>query len=462
MILLVRKLFSSYSLLVRVLFFTLLFGVLSFGRAFSIIHIEAHSLPIFVTEIVLLISLPLIISNGRELLKIPPLCLNISLVYFVFGFFYLLGGVLDKNLFALRDFAALCGYMLFFPLAFISSDSLKHIKLFLFIIVFANLIAIAMGTMLFFGAYPSWLYGFISKAKIFQIGIVYGISSAFLLVFYNYLKNKALRLLILLLVAINLYMLIIFGVRSLWVAVICLAVFLMLISGFRVMVKAYSKLLVSFLLISPVLFYINFAVFKSSHLDVLIGRGKSFTNALSGWNKLVSGKTFILYPRDGAALRDESERSGFNDIVWREKIWRQTIEFTSGAYLFGRGLGHYPTYDVEGYQKPRSAFTDSNIIPVHNYFLTIFYKLGFLGLALFLFINIYIFYYAIRYLKKCNSGFIKLVLIGALGALVFWHAMALFFDVIDSPPTSIFLWVFIGLIFSAVEIDRCQKSEFAV
>ena len=63
-------------------------------------------------------------------------------------------------------------------------------------------------------------------------------------------------------------------------------------------------------------------------------------------------------------------------------------------------------------------------------------------------------YYAIRHLKKCNSEFIKLVLVGVLSALVFWHVMALFFDAIDSPPTSIFLWIFIGLIFAAVKKDR--------
>ena len=449
MITLVQRLYSKYSLLVRALFFLLLFGVLSFGRAFSVIHIEIHSFPIFITEIVLFISLPLIIIKRRELLTIPSPFLNVTLVYFLFGYFYLLNGVLDQNLFALRDFILLSGYLLFLPLAFICFKSLKSVKLFFHIIVFANLIAIVIGKLLLFGTHYFWLYGFISKAKTFQIGIVYGMSSAFLLIFYNYLKNKAIRFFILLLVPINLYMLIMFGERSLWLATICLAIFLMLILGFRVMVRVYLKLLVSFFLIGSVLFYINFVVLKSPHLNVLIGKSKSLTRIFTG----LSSKPLILNKDDKLTLRGESERIGYDNIIWRSKVWSQTIEFTSGSYLFGKGFGRYPAYDVWGHQ-PRSAFTDSNITPAHNYFLTIFYKLGFFGLALFLFINIYIFYYTIRYLKNSNSEFIKLVLVGALGALVFWHAMAMFFDVIDSPPTSIFLWIFNGLILAMIELDK--------
>jgi hypothetical protein len=35
--------------------------------------------------------------------------------------------------------------------------------------------------------------------------------------------------------------------------------------------------------------------------------------------------------------------------------------------------------------------------------------------------------------------------------------MALFIDLIDSPPTSIFLWIIMGLIFASIEIDKQYK-----
>lgn len=458
MVPLAQKLYSKYHLLARMLFLSLIFGVLSFGRAFSVINIKVLSLPVFIIEIVLLSSLPLVISNGRELLKIPPLFLKIALGYFLFGFFYLLCGFSESGLFAIRDFVFLCSYLLFLPLTFICFKSLKAIKSLFFIIVFANVIALLVGKILIFGAGPSCFHEFISKAKTFQIGIVYGISSSFLLVFYDYFKNKTVRLFILLLASINLYMLIIFGERSLWVAVICLVVFLMLILGFRVMVKVYFKLLVCFLLVGSVLFYFNFMVFKSPRLEILMGRCKSTARVFTKEPGLPS--SFIK--QDKLTIKDRAETEGDANIIWRVKIWRQTIEFASNSYLFGRGFGRIIPYDIWGYQKPHSAFTDSKIIPAHNYLLTVFYKMGLLGLVLVMFINIYIFYYAIRHLKRCNSEFIRFVLVGALGALVFWYTMAMFFDVVDSPPTSIFLWIFMGLIFAAVEIDKCQKSEFVV
>jgi divalent metal cation (Fe/Co/Zn/Cd) transporter len=59
----------------------------------------------------------------------------------------------------------------------------------------------------------------------------------------------------------------------------------------------------------------------------------------------------------------------------------------------------------------------------------------------------------------CNSEFIKHFLLALLGAFIFWHAMALFFDIIDSPPTSIFLWILFGFIFGVVAIDKQLKKD---
>jgi hypothetical protein len=465
--------YAKYSFVAKISFFCFLFGVLSFGRAFSIIHISIYSFPIFVTEIILLISLPLIIVRWRELSKIPPLFLNIVLVYFLFGLFYSLRGFLDNNFFVFRDFTVLCCYALFLLLSFLCLNSVNLIKIFILIIVVANFIAILVGRMLISGPYSSWFYDFISQMKTFQIGIVYGISSVFLLTFYSYLKNKLYRLFILVLVAINLYMFIVFGIRSLWLAVVCLAVFLILILGFRIMVKLYFKLFISFILIGTVLFYIDFVVFKSPRLDILVGRSKGLVRALVRisdspasyvyYDKLMPtgsefGKTdkesLLIKPDERLALRKEAERVGYGNIIWREKIWVQTLKFASGSYFFGKGFGRYPRYDVWGYKKPCSPFVDSKLIPVHNYLITLFYKMGLFGLCLFLFFNIYVFYYALSCLKKCKTIFAGLVIKSALGVLFFWHIMALFFDVIDSPPTSILLWMLIGLVFAVVEIDK--------
>jgi fatty acid desaturase len=71
--------------------------------------------------------------------------------------------------------------------------------------------------------------------------------------------------------------------------------------------------------------------------------------------------------------------------------------------------------------------------------------------------NYFVFVYALKYMKKCNLSFVRNLLVALLGAFVFWHALALLFDVIDSPPTNIFLWIIMGLIFSVVEIDKSSS-----
>jgi MFS family permease len=461
---LAQKLFIKHSSLIKILFFTFLFFILSFGRAFSVVHLKINSLPVFITEIFLLVSLPLVILNKKELLKIPRLFLVVSFVYFLFGFFYSLWGFLGKNFFALRDSAVLCGYMLFLPVAFICFSRIKSVKVFIIIIVSANIVSLLVGRILIFGDNQSWFYGLVYHSKVFQIGMVYGFICAFLFVFYNYLKNKIARLFVLGLAAVNLYMLVIFGVRSLWIAVFCLAIFQMLILGFRVMIKVYFKFFVAFIIIGSVLFCIDFVVFKSPQLDVLTGKSRGlvcFLVKLSGKQNNSVGaisKSVFLDESGGVVLRRKSERTGYDNIVWRGKIWKQTIEFASGSYLFGKGFGNYPEYDIWGYREPISAFEDSGVIPAHNHFLTIFYKMGLSGFGIFLFINIYVFYYTIKYLKECHLQFIRNVLAGTLGALVFWHAEAMFFDVIDSPPTSILLWIFIGLIFATVNLDKNIKK----
>jgi hypothetical protein len=53
-------------------------------------------------------------------------------------------------------------------------------------------------------------------------------------------------------------------------------------------------------------------------------------------------------------------------------------------------------------------------------------------------------------------------LIGALGGLVFWHVTAMFFDLIDSPPTNVTLWALLGLILTIVYRSRAMAYDRTV
>jgi O-antigen ligase len=158
-------------------------------------------------------------------------------------------------------------------------------------------------------------------------------------------------------------------------------------------------------------------------------------------------------------LTEESpESAALGNIAWRLNIWKQSLKFYSDSPLVGKGFGVYPVYDIWGtHQYPKGIYLNSKMVPMHNHLITIVFKMGVLGLGLFLFINIYVFMYALSYLNKCKLRLINNFLVALLGSFVFWHTFALFFDVIDSPPTSIFLWIIMGLIFAAIEIDKSSS-----
>jgi hypothetical protein len=82
------------------------------------------------------------------------------------------------------------------------------------------------------------------------------------------------------------------------------------------------------------------------------------------------------------------------------------------------------------------------------------YKMGLLGIAVFIFINLRVFLMGVLHLGKSESAFHRRFLAAALTGLVYWHGMAFFFDVLESPPTGIFLWIILGLIISIVHVDR--------
>jgi O-antigen ligase len=94
------------------------------------------------------------------------------------------------------------------------------------------------------------------------------------------------------------------------------------------------------------------------------------------------------------------------------------------------------------------------VIPPHNQLLAIFYKMGIVGLAFFIVINLWVFLVGVGYIKTCRDPFNRRFLIAVLAGFVYWHGMAFFFDVLESPPTGIFLWILLGCIMGIVHIDK--------
>lgn len=451
----------------KLFFYIFLFGTLSFGRAFSILHIDTPFSPVFITEIFLILNIPILFYKYKVLLKLPKTFLILFSIYFAYTFLYLCAGLFTKNIFALRDIP-ISVYLLFLPITFIYFNKLSEIKPFIIVIILSNIINLYSGWCLLNNRYLSELFAnFISKSKLFNFGLYYGMLISLIITFYDYVRSNAYRLFTLIILLLNVYTLIAIGLTSLWAAFLSLLVFLFLILRGRFL-KLILFFIPVFLLTSLIMFY-GFRFISPDRIAKFFDEAKGLSTFVSkavyqNKPKKLSCEAkvnlaVIPYQDETKKVYNDEEISLLN-INWRLSIWKQTLRFASDSPLFGKGFGTYPVYKIlTTYQYPRHAYTDSGIIPAHNHLLTIFLKLGILGLGLFLFLNIYVFRYALLFINKCNLGFIKNLLTGLLGAFVFWHALALCFDVIDSPPTSIFLWIIIGLIFAVIEISRNQTTN---
>ena len=271
-------------------------------------------------------------------------------------------------------------------------------------------------------------------------------------------------------------MMVVIGIRTVWVALLSLLVFFLIREKTEFIKKVFY--LAPILIIISVFFYIiDFRLVKNP-LQKAIVESKAKTMIVFV-KELTSNTLQLIYPSSElesfsaypAKKEEESkdkdskknkevDRHTLDNIVWRLSIWKQAIKFGLESPLRGRGFGVYPRYIIWGIPSPspERVGINSGVIPPHNHLIAIFYKMGVIGLGLFLFINIYVFILGFRYWRRCESNFIRFFLLGSLGSFVFWHTMASFFDVIESPPTTIFLWIIIGLIFSSVKVPISEHK----
>jgi len=182
--------------------------------------------------------------------------------------------------------------------------------------------------------------------------------------------------------------------------------------------------------------------------------------------KTAFNRYFTQYHRERRGQPGTYKSAIVDNFWWRIDVWVQAIDFGLESPLLGKGFGVLPLYHVWNYfPRDEKEFShkvvlpDSELTPAHNHLVTIFYKMGFLGIFLFISLNVQVLISALRSLPRIKNKNIRHLLIGLVGAFIFWHLFALFFNVIDSPPTSIFLWILIGAIFSVIRMgDGLQKK----
>lgn len=503
-----NRLWKIYDLTVTILFFIYLTGIMSFWRAFSILHIKIGSLTIFITEFMLIFSLPFIVRNIKKILVLPKILLIALSFYFAMGTIYLFYALLiNKNLFALRDLV-LFVYVLFLPLSVFILSGKGNLRFILYCVIFSDLIAVFIVRAIIFNFFTpgSFFYSIIYSTRSFNYGLFFGMV---LPIYYALIidSRKAIyKYFLIFLLSVNLYLILIIGERSVWLSFLVLIIFLLLSS--RKKVRNLLTILGLSLIITSSLFFLDFKLLKSTyHYYEVNSKVHSVGVILSDLCRKTQDLTYVgkkVYPveignnspeskmattdgnigfKNESRVQDSKKHSladklleyfyklrnsikpekiaVLDNLFWRLSVWQQGIEFGMKSSIFGRGFGVNPDYmawGIESIPLVKSLGVDSSIVPAHNHLLTIFIKMGFLGFFLFLFINIYIFVFAFRQIDQRISSLSQYLLLGFLGAFIFWHVLALFFNVIESPPTSIFLWVITGFMFACIKLMKERSS----
>jgi hypothetical protein len=143
-------------------------------------------------------------------------------------------------------------------------------------------------------------------------------------------------------------------------------------------------------------------------------------------------------------------RSGSDALSGRGLIWRSALEYLSNfewIHIIGYGLfGQSASGVVEGYKHIFESYVNTDVIPLHSFFLQTIFDLGYLGLMA----SVLFFYFLGRSLIKnlrtepldqdmllAFSLFIYILLIGSVSIIPAFYAREMFF-------LFIFLWVAVG------------------
>jgi len=414
----------------------LVLGTFAYGRAFSLLGIPWGNIPLYVTEVIVAGSLGLLLLTRKSLKKLwnewqlplPRGLMMVLAAYFLMGTLYLSIGFIGNGFPALRDIV-FCHYMLFLFITLSLLSKPVKIKSLMPFFIPGMIIILWIGLTAFFIYIPSFypFKQFVKEGKMFNLALYCGLIVIFGLSFFTFFKRK-IKAVIGVLTYLSLLFIIMTEVRAGWLGLIVALIFLTIL-----LKKEIKILLLILLLMAGSLFIID-------HFQLAIDKNK-----IDVLTAEVNSMTQRGLPGMQAA-----------NIRWRLNIWKQTGEEIREHPVFGWGFGIQINYEV--WKKELSWLkaigASTGILPAHNHLIAITYKMGLVGLALFLFINFRVFFYGLSYIKKCKSGFNRRFLIASLAGLVYWHGMAFFFDVLESPPTGIFLWILLGCILAVVYVDR--------
>jgi len=257
---------------------------------------------------------------------------------------------------------------------------------------------------------------------------------------YPFVRTNRIKALLVILFCVAFVEVMIFGYRSAWFGLIGAFLFIFLkIKGekYRIMLQ----FAISIVMVLPLL-----VTLIGASLYLQQGKFDNFLNKVA----------WLIHPATKRTVAADTAN-------WRLELWQQALEKGSRFHpAFGTGFGKEFGFTgrIAGVYVPKiTGFgVDSNIITPHNGYITVFYKMGLIGIVFFLAINLHFFLKGLKFLKRNTEPFKKHLMLTILACFVFWHIMSSFFVVLESPHMAIFLWITIGLGLSLIYIDDREKS----
>ncbi|MCP5048496.1 MAG: hypothetical protein GY940_15105 [bacterium] len=416
----------------------LMLGTFTYGKAFSLTGFGNGDIPILVTELSIGFSFLLLLLKEKSIINLwnhwrsllPKDLMIVIVSYLAMGTVYILLGYSANGAVALRDIV-ICHYivLLFFSLSLLARSPKQETltRMFLPGVIIIMIICLVD----FFIRVPggSAFRQLIRLIKMTNLSLSAGLIVIFGLSFLAYFQTRKKQKIILGVTVYAAFLLLILSeVRAGWMGLVAALILLVIL-----LKKEMKSLLVILLLLGCSLWIIDYF-----QLTIRKNKLANLANEITSMTR----RKYRTIPG--------------GNIKWRLGIWKETLEEIKKKPLLGSGFGVQIDYMIWGKRLSwRVANQNADrIVPVHNHILAVAHKMGLVGLALFLFINGRIFFYGLGYLKKCRSEFNRRFLIACLAGLFYWHGMALFFDVLESPPTGIFLWILLGAVLAIVHTDK--------
>ncbi len=400
------------------LFFVFLAGTFAFSKNFSVLHVTLAGLPLFVSEAVLFfllatLVLPRLLRGTARSTEHPVFYLLV--LYFAVGAWNLIRGLPGNGVFALRD-AAVVYYAAFYMITVEIFDRRDK-----FLILFRTLLVSAMVLLILGMLFCTPIYAKIpyQYTKAINLNFLYGLVLIFLLAFYTMMEKRKKWALLLFLPV--LFLVVFMQARTIWVSLTVAFTFMLFMMRREVDRIVFRNILI-FLFFFPLLLGLGYAVNK----DRILTLGKEAVS--------------IFRP-------DMNYHSAFH-VRWRFILWEQAMRRGIREHPFlGSGFGADYRFMIDGryIARVQGAGANSGIVPPHNGYIALFFKMGVLGLLLFALVNITFFAGCFHFYRRCQEGFEKKCMLAIMASQIHICTGAFFFEAIEVPQVGIFLWVLMGL-----------------